>query len=53
MVAMSTRARAWLGWAILSVMLLGMDLETSPGIQWAHWAILGTLVWPLLASWRR
>jgi hypothetical protein len=53
MVVTSVKARAWLGWAILSLMLLGMDLETSPGIQWAHWAVLGTLVWPLLVSRRR
>jgi hypothetical protein len=53
MVVTSARARAWLGWAILSVIFLGMDLEISPGIQWAHWLILGTLAWPLLVSGRR
>jgi hypothetical protein len=53
MVVTSARARAWLGWTILSVMLVGMDLETSGGIQWAHWLILGTLAWPLLVSGRR
>jgi hypothetical protein len=49
MVVTSAKARAWLGWATLSVILLGMDLEESPGIQWAHWAIGAMLVWP---SWR-
>jgi hypothetical protein len=41
-----------MAWGLLSLMFVAMDLGRGPGLHWAHWPVLGTMVWPLLATLR-